>query len=1373
VFAATPPARAQAQDQKALSPEDFKLVRPGTTEEIDDSSLVRLQGNTRPEATAINDRGRVSDDLTLDHMMLLLQRTPEQEQALRQFIAEIHDPTSPLFHQWITAAEFGQKYGVPSADVARVTDWLESQGFMVNLVYPNRMVIDFSGSAGQIRQAFHTEIHNLLVNGQAHIANMSDPKIPAALAPAVAGVVSLNDFRPRTMFKAVKRAGVGFTFGPDCGFMTGLRDGTNTYCEALMPPDLATIYNFNPVFAMGITGLGQTIVVIEPSDMYSANDWNTFRQAGGLAAAFPYGTLTQTHPPSSPTNNCTDPGDLNDGTDAEVAIDMEWASAAAPNAAIQVAVCANTTTTFGALVALENILNGPPPYPGTISFSYGESESKNGATQNAAYNTTYQQGVTQGVSIFVSSGDEGAASSNADMADSTGGITVSGLTSTPYNISVGGTDFGDAYAGLESAYWNSTNTASYGSAKSYIPEIPWNDSCADTLVINFLGEYYLPSLVNGYGPSGIGTCNTYPLNTTSSLLSTSSGSGGPSNCATGAPTTFGAPASGGTCAGYLKPSWQSIVGNPADGVRDIPDVSLMAANGLWNHFYLICNSNPNSTEVADGDSVASCSVPVQDWPGFGGTSVSSPIWAGIQALVNEYTGQTWGNANTLYYTIANFEYGASGNPACYSGPSPLHTPAASCVFNDVVQGSIYLPCASLGSDGTARLYNCYRPSATDSATDIGVMSAASETFPGLGGPGPVTALNVTASGGGTTSYSSAPTCALTGGGGSGATCTASISGLVTAITETANGSGYTTANPPGCVLSGGGGLGATCSTTVNGSGTITITLQSGGSGYTSAPTCSLPGGSGSGATCTATVHTGVTGITLTVPGSGYTSDATCTLTGGGGSPAATCASIINGVTALSPEAYPAGVGWDFATGIGTVNVYNLVSSVLSATLAPTSTDFGSVAIQTPSSAKNFTLHNNALAPLSISSIGFTGANAGDFSQTGGTCGTPPTTLAAKSSCTIEATLTPSVLGAESATLTVNDSAAAPQYQTLTSALSGTGIADATLTPASYNFRNVAMNTPSAPVNFTLHNSEATPLNISSIGFTGTNASDFSQTNTCGTLPTNLAAGTSCTLSVTFTPSGTGAESATLTVNDSAAAPQYQTLTSALSGTGIADATLTPASYNFRNVAMNTPSAPVNFTLHNSEVTPLNISSIGFTGANSGDFSQTNTCGTLPTNLAAGTSCTLSVTFTPSGTGAESATLTVNDSAAAAQYQTLTSALSGTGIADATLTPASHNFGSVTVKTPSSAQIFTLKNYQLTALNISGIGFTGANYADFSQTNTCGTLPASLAAGASCTISVTFTPSGTGAEKATLTVNDGAAAAQYQTLTSALSGTGAP
>src|ERR1035438_4334127 len=213
--------------------------------------------------------------------------------------------------------------------------------------------------------------------------------------------------------------------------------------------------------------------------------------------------------PAPPTgvNNCKDPGDLNDTTDDEVAIDMEWASAGAPNAAIQVAVCDDTSTTFGGLIALQNLLNAPGASttgPAIVSISYGESESQNGATQNAAYNVAYQQGAAEGVSIFVSSGDEGAASSNAGGADATRGITVSGFASTPYNIAVGGTDFGDSYAGLESTYWNASNTASYGSAKSYMPEIPWNDSCADNLIINFLNTYYSSNLINGFGPSGTG-----------------------------------------------------------------------------------------------------------------------------------------------------------------------------------------------------------------------------------------------------------------------------------------------------------------------------------------------------------------------------------------------------------------------------------------------------------------------------------------------------------------------------------------------------------------------------------------------------------------------------------------------------------------------------------------------------------------------------------------------------------------------------------------------------------------------------------------------------------------------------------------------------
>lgn len=895
----------------------------------DEQNMVTLHGNTRPEATVENDRGRLEDTFRLDHMFLLLQRSPEREQALVTMIDQLHDPKSPNFHHWLTPEQFGQNYGVPQSDIQTVTRWLQLQGFTVNQIYPNRMLVDFSGTAGQVRQSFRAEIHKLSVNGESHIANMSDPRIPADLAKIVKGIVSLNDFKPRKMARlAVGRQRANYTFGPSCGFLTGLRDGASTNCEALMPADLATIYNFNPLFSAGISGKGQTIVVIEDEDAYSLGDWNLFRKVAGFGRAYPYGSISQTHPaPPTGPNNCSDPGDLNDTTDDEVAIDMEWASAAAPNAAIQVAVCDDTRTTFGGLIALQNLLNAPGANttgPAVVSMSYGESESETGATQNAAFNATYQQGVTEGVSIFVSSGDEGPASSNANQADATRGITVSGWTSTPYNISVGGTDFGDSYAGTESTYWSASNSANYGSAKSYIPEIPWNDSCADNLIINFLGTYYSPSLVNGYGPSGIGVCNTYPFGGASGalLLTTGSGSGGPSNCATGAPTTTGAPASGGTCAGYPKPSWQSVFGNPNDGVRDIPDVSLMAANGIWNHFYIICMSNP--AEVSEGYA-SSCSNPVVDWPGFGGTSVSSPIWAGIQALVNQKTGERWGNANTVYYAIAKNQYGASGNASCNS--SLGNSGSSSCVFHDVTQGSIFLPCSTVGTSTSARLYNCYRPSATDQPLDFGVMSAAPETFPGLAGPGPVTALNVTAPGGGTTSYSAAPVCTLTNGGGTGATCSASISpGIVTSLTLTANGSGYTTANPPTCLLTGGGGTGAVCVASVSSSGTITLSLISVGSGYTSAPTCTLSGGSGNGATCSATEGTGVTGITLTFGGTGYTSDPACTLSGGGGAPPATCTSVINGVTSLSPEAYPAGTGWDFATGIGTVNAYNLIYS---------------------------------------------------------------------------------------------------------------------------------------------------------------------------------------------------------------------------------------------------------------------------------------------------------------------------------------------------------------------------------------------------------------------------------------------------------------
>ena len=176
---------------------------------------------------------------------------PEQEDAVRNLIDDLHSADSPKFHQWLTAEEFGRNYAPAPEDVDKITAWLESHGFTVNLVYPSGMVIDFSGTASQVRQAFHTPIHRFQVNGKLHIANASDPQIPAAFAPVVAGVVSMHDFQPHSM-KAVHR---------DYTYISG----GNPY-QAVVPADLATIYDLNPLFSKGYTGKGQTIAVIEDAD---------------------------------------------------------------------------------------------------------------------------------------------------------------------------------------------------------------------------------------------------------------------------------------------------------------------------------------------------------------------------------------------------------------------------------------------------------------------------------------------------------------------------------------------------------------------------------------------------------------------------------------------------------------------------------------------------------------------------------------------------------------------------------------------------------------------------------------------------------------------------------------------------------------------------------------------------------------------------------------------------------------------------------------------------------------------------------------------------------------------------------------------------
>ena len=654
------------------------------SQRIDESKRVPLVGNTRPEANARNDRGEVARDFLMEHMLLQLKRPPEQEQALQEFIDEQQTKGSPNFHRWISAQEFGERFGLAKQDLDAITSWLLSHGFKVNVVYPSGMVIDFSGTVGQVREAFQTEIHHVEVNGERHIVNMSDPRIPAALASAVIGVVSLHDFPPHAMYK-LRKPQTEYTFTDSIG--------GNSY--AVVPADLATIYNLNPVFAAGYSGQGQTIVVIEDTNVFTASDWNTFRSTLGLSG-YTGGSFTTVHPaPSSGTNNCASPGVIAPN-DAEAILDAEWASAAAPSAAIVMATCADSGATFGGLIAVQNLINASSQPPAVMSISYGQCETVNGAAANAAYNSVYQQAATEGVSVFVAAGDSGAAGCDNSATDATHGIGVNAFASTPYNVAVGGTDFSDTYSGTNATYWNSTNTPTFGSAISYIPETPWNNSCAGSLLSNYESH----SLT--YGPSSL--CNDPSLG--SLLQTTVAGGGGPSGCATGSPSPSNSSIVSGTCQGWPKPSWQSVIGNPSDGVRDTPDVSLFAADGLWGHYYVFCWS-----DTANGG--AACSGAPSGWSGAGGTSFASPIMAGIQALVNQKAGGPQGNPNPAYYQLAANEYGSGGSSSCNS--SNGNTVASSCIFYDVTLGDMDVNCV-----GNA---NCYLGGAS-----VGVLSTSNNSF---------------------------------------------------------------------------------------------------------------------------------------------------------------------------------------------------------------------------------------------------------------------------------------------------------------------------------------------------------------------------------------------------------------------------------------------------------------------------------------------------------------------------------------------------------------------------------------------------------------------------------------------------------------------
>jgi subtilase family serine protease len=655
------------------------------TQAVDETQLVRLRGNTHPSARPQFDQGAAPADLPMERMMLVLKSGTERVAAFDTFFAQQQDRSSPNYHKWLTPDEFGQQFGVAEADIQTITSWLGSHGFSIDKVSRGRTIIVFSGSASNVKDAFHTEIHKYFVNGEEHWANASDPQIPAALTPAVVGVNTLHNFRAKPMnhrlgsFRRDKTTGKvrplhpQFNLGTGCGLL-------GDTCFLVGPGDFAKIYNVPTTGGNGIT-----IGIVNDSDILTADAQN-FYSIFGISRTNP----VKVNPPAG-----TDPGiqscNLPFGDECEADIDTQWAGAVAPGATIDLVASATTNASNGQNIAAEFIIDSGGATFQVLSMSFGLCEAGLGAAGNAFFGGSpvtkdsigeWQQASSEGISVVVSAGDQGAAACESPIntgnstppQPATTGLAVNGIASTPFNTAIGGTDF-DQFNNT-GQFWNGSNAAgTLVSAKSYIPEITWNDSCTNTI-------FTLAQL--GFASTVQGNCNL--TNIRPSFIVPVGGGGGASTCA-----IF----SGASCTGgYPQPCWQggAITGSCAQhsgittpgNTRDLPDISMFAGSGLFNSFYPVCDQDLDPENPPNACNASN----VNDIQGFGGTSVSTAAFAGIVALIDQAKGGRQGLLNPRLYSLA-----AANTPCASVAPTPPATnPPANCIFNDIVMGTNAQPC---------------------------------------------------------------------------------------------------------------------------------------------------------------------------------------------------------------------------------------------------------------------------------------------------------------------------------------------------------------------------------------------------------------------------------------------------------------------------------------------------------------------------------------------------------------------------------------------------------------------------------------------------------------------------------------------------------
>jgi uncharacterized protein (TIGR03437 family) len=514
---------------------------------IDESRRVTIALNTPLLARPEFDRGKAPDDLPLRRMILVLKLGPGKDAELASFLDRLHDRSSPDYHRWLTPAEFGARFGISQTGVQRVSEWLTENGFRVENVANGRSVIEFSGTAAQVGRTFGTEIHRYEINGEKHWSNSSDPSIPAELAEVVSGIASLNDFRARPLGipgnRVIEARAIPGTKPEFISIQSR---------QYLAPADLAAIYNVAPLYQAGVYGQGRTVAVVGRSN-FDPRDVADFRARFNL-------------PPNmlQVIVNGEDPGNLGGDDEGEAVFDATWAGALAPYATVKFVVSAGTYATDPLDLSEEYIIDNNVADVITESFIFCEDLVAKSQTLKSLLSILREQAAAQGITFAVASGDGGAYScddhhTEMQVTPPSSVESVNARASSPYVVAVGGTQF--AETANDPTYWNTTNTGnSPGSAKGYIPEAVWNQTCDETPCFSSIEA------------SGGGHSTFYPL-----------------------------------------PPWQALLLPPGASGRRVPDVAFSASNHHDPYLFCLhrsCQLSANNTFQFQDFGGTSASAPV-------------------------------------------------------------------------------------------------------------------------------------------------------------------------------------------------------------------------------------------------------------------------------------------------------------------------------------------------------------------------------------------------------------------------------------------------------------------------------------------------------------------------------------------------------------------------------------------------------------------------------------------------------------------------------------------------------------------------------------------------------------------------------------------